>query len=189
MARAFYSRKVFSARDVRPEPDAELEHCQLDGCDFARFVWDGAEFAHCSFSNCDLAMAVLDGVALHQSVFQDCKLIGVDFAKCSQYQFSVTFRNCILDYAQFDHHVLKEMLFENCQLREVSFNECNLTGARFVDCDLDGASFTRCNLEGADFRSARNYTLDPAQNRLKNARFSLPGVLSLLAPLRIRIDE
>ena len=35
-------------------------------------------------------------------------------------------------------------------------------------------------LEKADFRTAKNYSIDPEQNRLKKAKFSLSGVVGLL---------
>jgi hypothetical protein len=44
------------------------------------------------------------------------------------------------------------------------------------------------NLTGADFRTAYNYSLDPENNKLKNARFSGPGVLGLLDKYDIKID-
>ena len=50
------------------------------------------------------------------------------------------------------------------------------------------ASFDRTNLEKADLRTANNYTIDPAINRVKKARFAYPGVLGLLRNYDLRID-
>ena len=188
MARAFYKGQRFESIRVLPEWDGEFDHCVLERCDFSRQEFDGAEFAHCTFLNCDLSNAILENLALHHTVFSGCKWVGVDFGKCSKYQFSAQFVDCILDYAVFDHNTLKKIHFERCSLREVSFNECHLGEAWFDHCTLERAVFTRCNLEGADFRTAMDYALDPQQNRVRQARFALPGVLRLLDPLQIRID-
>jgi fluoroquinolone resistance protein len=58
--------------------------------------------------------------------------------------------------------------------------ECDLTGSLFDNCDLAGATFDNTNLEKADFTTAFNYLIDPDTNRIKKAKFALPGVLALL---------
>jgi fluoroquinolone resistance protein len=45
---------------------------------------------------------------------------------------------------------------------------------------LAGATFDNTNLEKADFTTAFNYLIDPDTNRIKKAKFALPGVLALL---------
>ena len=37
-----------------------------------------------------------------------------------------------------------------------------------------------CDLHGADFRGALNYVLNPTDNQLEKARFSLPEAMNLL---------
>jgi hypothetical protein len=48
--------------------------------------------------------------------------------------------------------------------------------------------FEGTNLEKTDFRSAFNYSLDPEINRMKKARFSLPGVTGLLGKYGIEVE-
>lgn len=189
MSRMLYERVVFSKASPLPECDAEFDHCRFEGCDYARFPFDGAEFAHCDFFHCDLSMSVLDEVAMHEVRFSGCKLVGVDFGKCSKFQFSVAFTDSLLDYAFFHRNSLKKIKFTRCQLRETNFNECDLSAAAFEDCDLERSHFEQCNLEGADFRSARNYSIHPSMNKIKKAHFALPGVLGLLDHLDIRIED
>jgi len=43
-------------------------------------------------------------------------------------------------------------------------------------------------LQGADFRHAVSYHIDASKNKIKNARFSIPEVLSFLAPLQIIVE-
>jgi hypothetical protein len=45
---------------------------------------------------------------------------------------------------------------------------------------LAGATFDNTNLEKTNFTTAFNYSIDPDNNRIKKAKFSVPGVLGLL---------
>ncbi|WP_311316321.1 pentapeptide repeat-containing protein [Kaistella jeonii] len=65
----------------------------------------------------------------------------------------------------------------------------NLSSADFTDCDLSQTIFQNTNLEKADFRSAFNYTIDPENNRLKGAKFSLAGISGLLGKYQIKIEQ
>jgi uncharacterized protein YjbI with pentapeptide repeats len=93
----------------------------------------------------------------------------------------------MLNYSLFFKNDLKNTVFKKCQLQEASFMECDLTAAKFIDCDLDKTIFDRVNLEKADFSTARNYSINPAINRVKKAKFSLPDVVGLLSYLDIVI--
>ena len=83
---------------------------------------------------------------------------------------------------------IKNTLFRNSQLHETYFTECDLTGSVFDNCDLTGATFENSVLEKADFKTAFNYSMDPGNNRIKKAKFSVPGVLALLNKYDIQID-
>jgi uncharacterized protein YjbI with pentapeptide repeats len=80
------------------------------------------------------------------------------------------------------------MRFVNCTLHEVDFTEADLTASLFENCDLQRTLFANTNLEKADFRTAFNYSIDPELNRIKKARFSMPGVLGLLSKYNIDIE-
>jgi uncharacterized protein YjbI with pentapeptide repeats len=66
--------------------------------------------------------------------------------------------------------------------------QTDFTNASFSECDLRNAIFENTILEKADFRSAINYTLDPEQNRIKGAKFSLQGLPGLLDRYKISIE-
>lgn len=68
------------------------------------------------------------------------------------------------------------------------FAECDLKKSVFDECDLDRAVFKQANLENADFMTAYNYSINPERNRMKNARFALPGVIGLLDQYDIIIE-
>ncbi len=65
----------------------------------------------------------------------------------------------------------------------------DLTDSDFSDSDLSGSQFHRTLLENTNFKGAYHYTIDPASNRLKKAKFSYPEVLSLLAPFEICVED
>ena len=64
----------------------------------------------------------------------------------------------------------------------------NLAGSDFGNSDLQASKFQNTNLEKANFVGAKNYYIDPTQNKLKKAKFSSPEVLSLLAGFEIEIE-
>ena len=77
---------------------------------------------------------------------------------------------------------------EDKEYKGVNFTESDLKASILSGCDLSGAIFDQTNLEGVDFRSSMNYSIDPQLNRMKNARFSVDGVLGLLDKHDIIID-
>ena len=81
-----------------------------------------------------------------------------------------------------------EHSFKGSILKDCNFFETNLAGADFNACNLEGSLFEQCDLSEADFRNAEKYSINPDQNKLKGAKFSLPEVLSFLAPLDIIIE-
>ena len=70
----------------------------------------------------------------------------------------------------------------------MDFAEANLNGARFEECDLLNAIFDNTLLEKADFSTAINYSIDPDNNYLRGAIFSLPSVTGLLDKYNIQIQ-
>jgi len=71
----------------------------------------------------------------------------------------------------------------------VDFSEADLSGAFFDHCELHDAVFVQTNLEEADFRSAYGFEIDPEQNRIKSAKFSLYGIPGLLSKYGINIEK
>lgn len=122
-------------------------------------------------------------------LFTDCKMTGINFSLSNRFGLSVEFHNCLLSYALFTEMKLKGTRFIGCDLQNTDFMETDLSNAVFKDCDLCYASFHHTNLEKADFTTARNYTLNPAANRLKKAKFSRYGLEGLLTGLGIEVVD
>ncbi|CAN5768147.1 hypothetical protein BH10BAC3_BH10BAC3_24650 [soil metagenome] len=133
-------------------------------------------------------MAKLAGAALRDVKFKDCKMIGLHFESCTPFLFEVQFENCQLNLSSFYPMKIKKMNFLNCGLQEVDFTGVDLTSAIFNNCDLASATFDKSLLEKADLRTAYNYTINPELNKIKKAKFSLPGIAGLLDKYDIEID-
>lgn len=168
--------------------DTEYDSCTFQHCNFSNTDFSDNDFVNCRFENCNFALTKLGNSGLKDVHFVDCKLIGINFESCSDFLFAVGFKNCVLDYSSLYSKKLKKTKFSGCSLKEVDFSSVDLSEAVFENCDLSMAIFSQTNLEKADFTSAVNYQIDPEQNRLKKARFSLSGVPGLLGKYSIEIE-
>jgi len=63
-----------------------------------------------------------------------------------------------------------------------------LTGSCFEETELIRTTFDEANLIKCSFKNAKNYDIDPAKNKIKNAIFSFPECLSLLKSYEINIE-
>lgn len=59
---------------------------------------------------------------------------------------------------------------------------------QFNDSQMVGAIFENTNLQKSDFRNALGYSIDPRQNKLKNAQFSESVISGLLDSFKIKIE-
>jgi fluoroquinolone resistance protein len=112
----------------------------------------------------------------------------MNFENCDPFGLTVGFDNCILNHSSFYKTKLKKTRFAGSKLQEADFTDCDLTSAVFDKCDLTNAKFENTIIEKADFRSSFGYSIDPAANRIKKARFSLSGIPGLLDKYDIDID-
>jgi len=166
----------------------EVESCRFIQCDLSNISLCEVDFVDCRFEGCNLSMLQPEQCGMKKVAFSDCKLLGVDFGKCKSFAFEVSFSRCTLDFARFMAVPLKGALFEDCSIREANFTAADLTRARFLECNLDRAVFSRTKLEQADLRTARNFVIDPEQNRVAKAKFSTHNVAGLLHKYGIVVE-
>ena len=166
----------------------EFADCIFINCNFNKADLSNDDFMDCQFRLCNLSLAIMENTGLKNVRFTGCKLMGIDFSRCNNFNFSATFENSPLDYCSFYQKKMKKTSFSNCSLKDADFTETDLSGALFTDCDLLNASFIQTNLEKADLRTAKNYALDPEMNKIKKAKFSFPGIAGLLARYDIVIE-
>lgn len=167
----------------------EFVRCHFVGCDFSKADLRTNDFEDCTFETCNLTMANLQGVGLRNILFKDCKVMGVDFSALNKFMFSFSFESCQLNYSIFYGTKLKKMQFVNSSLREVDFSEADLSGSTFSECDLLGATFSGTNLEKVDFRTATNVILDPDNNKMKKAKFTIHQLEFLLSKYQLDIEN
>jgi fluoroquinolone resistance protein len=168
---------------------AEYEGCVFNGCNFSNVNLSGVEFLECEFTACDLSMVKLGKTGLKDVKFIDCKMLGLRFDQCNDFGLVTGFSNCVLNYSSFYKLKLKKTIFSNSQLQQVDFTDCDLSLGVFERCDLKDAKFENTLLAQTDFRTAYNYSIDPATNRIRKARFSLSGLAGLLDKYDIEIEK
>ena len=173
----------------QPLPKGEYENCFFTNCNFEETNLTEYKFVNCEFHDCNWSLAMLHGTVLREVKFKDCKMLGLQFENCNDFGLSFSFENCQLNHSTFFQMNIKKTIFRNCQLREIDFSETNLTNVIFDNCDLAQAIFVNAILEKADFRTAYNYSIDPENNRLKKAKFSVLGISGLLDKYDIVIQD
>ena len=187
---AQYVDHAFVKKDFAATQNVAItfENCTFQGCTLTKALFRGCDFIDCTFVDCDLSLVKIPKCNLQDLRFEHTKLIGINWtASESQLYSRLQFHHAVLNYASFGHMQLKEAIFKDSQCKEVDFSHANLEGASFEGSDLTGASFSQSNLVGANFQHAKNYTISPYKNKIKNAKFSLPEALNLLEELGIDI--
>ncbi|MEO6316386.1 MAG: pentapeptide repeat-containing protein [Chitinophagaceae bacterium] len=185
----FYEEKIFEGVDfTEKNPSGRtFTDCTFINCDFSKADLTNDDFMDCHFQLCNCSLAVLENTGIKNVRFTACKLVGIDFSRCNNFNFSPSFENCPMDYSSFFQKKMKKTLFADCSLKDTDFTETDLTGAVFKNCNLLQAAFVHAVLEKADFRTATNYALDPEMNKIKKAKFSYSGIAGLLAKYDIDI--
>lgn len=191
MSHAFTQDQTFNKLDFTQEPllKGEYENCNFTNCNFEETNLMEFKFIDCEFRDCNWSLAQLHGTVLREVKFKDCKMLGIQFETCNEFGLSFSFENCQVNHSTFFQMNIKKTIFRNCQLREIDFSESNLTNVIFDNCDLAQAIFINTILDKADFRTAYNYSLDPENNRIKKAKFSILGISGLLDKYDIVIEE
>jgi len=170
-------------------PFGVYENCIFFNCDFSNADLSNFSFAECKFSGCNISMAKLTKVTLNDVVFNSCKLLGLHFEDCNKMPFIISFENCTLNFSSFYKQKLKKIVFKNSEIREADFTDADLSAAIFDHCDLTKTKFENTILEKADFRTSFNYSINPELNKIKKAKFSMPGIIGLLDKYDIEIEN
>jgi fluoroquinolone resistance protein len=165
----------------------EYESCTFNSVDFTEENLSGIAFIDCKFDSCNLSMCRVESATFQDVTFRDCKILGVRFDTVTPFGLSLRFQNCQLQHASFLGMRMKKTPYIQCVLEGADFTGADLTEAVFQETDLRNATFERSILEKADFRSARNFSIDPEQNRMKKARFSKDNIAGLLDKYKLSL--
>ena len=180
-----FEKADFSEKELAK---ADYESCSFISCNFSNADLSKINFTECEFTDCNMSTARLVKTGFQNIKFKGCKLLGLHFDQCDDFLFEVDFENCTLNLSSFYQRKLKKTRFKNCSLHEVDFAEADLTQSVFDSCDLAKTLFENTILEKADFRTSVNYSINPELNKIKKAKFSLPGVIGLLDKYDIEIE-
>ncbi|GAB4024762.1 pentapeptide repeat-containing protein [Spirosoma gilvum] len=167
----------------------EFEQCTFKKLDLTQAVLNSASFVDCRFENCNLTRAQLKNTKLYEVRFIHCQLPHVDFGHCDPFGFHVNFQGCQLDYTTFLNRKLKKASFIDCSIREAFFLNCELVGTSFTNCNLELTKFDGNDLTQADFSSSYHLIINPEENKLKKARFSLQNLPGLLKKYDLVINK
>ena len=166
----------------------EFDEYHFINCDFGEASLSRIRFTDCLFERCNLSAAGLTGTALQNVAFNECKLLGLQFTACRDMLFGVHFDHCQLRYASFAGRSMPATRFVRCSLEDADFADADLSEAVFEDCSLAGAVFQNTQLKGADFTTATGFIIDPEANQLQRARFTLHGLLGVVAKYELVVE-
>jgi len=167
----------------------EYDNCVFNNCDFSNADLSEILFSDCEFIECNLSLTKLINTAFRDIKFNACKILGLHFENCNEFGLSFLFDSCLLNNSSFFEINIKKTIFKNSQLQELDFTGCNLTGSSFLNCDLTGSIFNNSILEKVDFRTSSSYSIDPENNRIRKAKFSLQDITGLLDKHDIVIEK
>lgn len=165
-----------------------LTDCTFKDCTLTRVRLLNADLCDVTFDHCELTLTDVAACAFRSVTFHQCKLVGVDFSKASPHLLALRFEDCLIDTGNFSTLKLAQTAFPRCTIRDTRFVETDLTGADFSHADLEGSLFHQCDLRKATFDRARNYAVDPLNNRVAGATFCLPEAICLLNGLGIKLS-
>jgi len=170
-----------------------FQDCVFSRCTFTEIIFRSCTFSHCVFEDCDLSLMQVPNCSFGDVRFLKSKAIGVNWAQAhwpvNSIWDPIEFNKCALSHSTFLGINLVGFKMRHCEAVNVDFRESNLSGADFTLTDLKDSLFLSTNLEGADLSYARNYQIDPSQNSILKAKFSLPEAMTLLYSMDIEILE
>ena len=163
-----------------PLAKATYEGCKFEHCIFSDADLSSIQFIDCVFEDCDFSLAHIKNTSMRDARFVRCKMLGLRFEDCNSFLFSVGFDHCILNHSSFFNVSMKKTIIKNSSCKEVYFTGADLSGSILTHTDFSLARFDQTNLEKADLRSAIHYSIDPENNKIKKAKFSIEGLAGLL---------
>jgi len=171
--------------------DKLFEGCRFINVNFFESQFNRCKFIDCEFNNCNLSAAQFKASSLSTVTFFESKVTGVNWAMLNWPHIRLSspfqFYNSIISYSSFYGLELQELVIEACIAHEVDFREADLRRANFKLTDLEKSQFVHTKLYAADFTEAHSYSIDPSQNDIRKAKFSLPDAIHLLDGFDIEI--
>ncbi|HEX3383845.1 MAG TPA: pentapeptide repeat-containing protein [Mucilaginibacter sp.] len=165
----------------------QFEYCKFVSCDLSGADLSNILFIECVFEDCNLSLANMSGTGLQHIRFKSCKLSGLNFSRSLDFLMEMHFDSCILDNAIFYQKKNKKAVFKDCSMIETDLTEADLSDCKFENCNLHRATFDQTILKNADLNTSYNFIIDPDNNDIKKAKFSVHGLAGLLGKYDIKV--
>ncbi|MBS1503741.1 MAG: pentapeptide repeat-containing protein [Bacteroidetes bacterium] len=165
----------------------QFEYCKFISCDLSGADFSNTLFIDCVFEDCNLSLANMSGTGLQNIRFKNCKLNGVNFGRSLDFLMEMHFDGCNLDKAVFYKKKNKKAIFKDCSMVEADLTEADLSDCKFDNCNLHRATFDQTILKNTDVSTSYNFIIDPDNNIIKGAKFSVHGLPGLLVKYGIEI--
>lgn len=190
-----YSDQVFNNVNLHKAQilSSEFYDCVFRECNFVESIFKKCRFVNSSFKSCDLSLIQVLESSFSVTRFEDSKVMGVNWAQADWPTTGLgkplTFLRSAISHSTFIGLSLKDLKVKDCVAIDVDFREADLSQADFTGTDLSKSLFKDTILTEADLSQARNYDIDPGQNQLQGAKFSLPEAMSLLYSMDINLTD
>ena len=155
-------------------------NCQFTNCDFSQSDFSLAFLEDCLFKECNLSLSQFINSKLRNVRFENCKLLGISFNKIDSFIMAIHFKDCFIENCNFSDLALKASMFQQCKILESDFINTDLSESNFTYSILTGTKFNNCNLSKANFSFAKDYDINPLNNKTTKTIVTLPDAISLL---------
>lgn len=164
------------------------EDCDFENCTFQKTEIVESIFRNCSFKGCVWGNVVFRESKLQALRFRESQIMGLHLHPGAVLECLLNIQDCRISYCVFEEMKLSKNRIASSRINDCSFYDCDLSEIDFSDSNFNASQFERNNLKGSDFRRAENYAINPINNQVKGAQFSMPAVLSLLRYFEIEIE-
>ena len=174
--------------------DCDFTDCVFVDCSFTKCELDHTTLNECKFVRCEITGLRSTHSSVQSLDFEDCRLNEIEWAPLmSNGAFPDpihTLKECSLKYNTFTEMNFNRFDFsDGNEIVGSMFAKCEMQLANFKGVELHETEFYQCDLRKADFRDAAGYRVDILGSRLKDAKFSLPEAVNLLADLKIKLSS
>lgn len=183
--RDYLNQSFDEASELEPA-GSSYTNCQFTACDLSDLAFDGI-LDTCAFHDCNLSLTSFTGAMLQGVSFIRCKLVGVDFTRCNALGLALHFAECLIRSCNFNLLDLRKTQYVQCDIVESDFMETNLKEANFSHTGFRTVTFHNTILVKANFTGATGYQINPLNNQIKDAVFSLPDAIVLLECMGVKL--
>ena len=163
----------------------EFQECIFKNCSFENVNFRNSIFENCEFDSCALILPDFKNTTIDDVDFIECKITGLNFGDMNDFSMAFGFNKSKLLSCSFVGLDIRDASFCNSMIVDSVFRECNLHKADFEGVAFKATSFSVNNLTCANFNDASGFFINPCENKLKGATFSIAAALELLKQFEI----